>query len=371
MEPKIPQKPPIDLNTRTGFMSSNGVREFYTKEGRLERREYPDGSVEGFDWDGNTLGRYKLDEEGKRIDVPFDAPEITTIGAVATPEPAPETLKTPEQIDLENRARRIFSEKIRLLEEAEKAFEEGDLERADELCGESLMPLGVAILEFIGPENEKNVPPDIMDLQKRYSELSYSLEYKLSHIQLAPKPAPQQETERERTLASLRATIARNEIIIADAIRELEEIERRIAEAKKKETQEKTPKSEIFTVDFIKDQVKKLLESKDAIKKIYSLEVKGEEEKIILSMKVKAHKPYMPFTNTDVDAKATLQSRDGVVLVTNYDIQATSFQEDVKALFEEKLSEVSEMIKREIEKIKNKQVDIIEIINGELKVTYK
>src|ERR1035437_7360769 len=176
--------------------------------------------------------------------------------------------------------------------------------------------------------------------------------------------------EKAIALAEINERVMRRAQEITELKGALEQIRRERASVQTETI--KAPETEIFTADFIKDQVKKLLESQEAVKKIYSLDVRGEKKKITLSIKVKAHKPDVPFTNTDVDAKATLQSRDGVILVTNYNIQATSFQEDVKSLFEKKLSMVSEMIKNEIEKIrKNKKIDKIEIINGELKVTYK
>jgi len=242
MEPKIPLNPSIDPNERvnfippkpepptapkndidpneweslnfgeagTGTISDEDGTRFYTK-GNLYRRTF------------RADGRWEEYDENRKI-------TATGTSGTSTPEPTAETVKTPEQIDLENRTRRIFSEKIRLLEEAEKAFGEGDLERADELCGESLRPLGIIILKFLGPENEKNVPPDIMDLQRKYSELSYSLEHKLSHIQPAPKPASEQETDRERTLAALRATIANTQKILDEEAEIRATIMRRLAE---------------------------------------------------------------------------------------------------------------------------------------------
>ena len=134
----------------------------------------------------------------------------------------------------------------------------------------------------------------------------------------------------------------------------------------KKETI-KTPELKTFPTGFIKDKIKNFLVSNKNIKEVKNLEVRGSGNEIILDLKVSAGP-----LGSEVGVQAILESKAGNIKVKNHKIEAGwMIKGTVEGILVPKLNEVSGLLKSYIEKKENKKVEKMEIVNGELVVTFK
>ncbi len=139
-------------------------------------------------------------------------------------------------------------------------------------------------------------------------------------------------------------------------------------EKKEVEPEIRPLEEKIFTSEFIKEKVIKLLQSLNNVKEIKKIEVKGSENNIELILSVVGKKG--PVTIKNIDASALLETTNGKINLKNYQITASAFEGMVRELIVPKLKQVPDLIKLYIENEEGKKVKELEIINGELKVVF-
>lgn len=217
------------------------------------------------------------------------------------------------------------------------------------------------------------------------------------HINLSGQAEKQKGLEKQATLAKLQKTIEDNqkwleenrkaqeedEILIKGLREELAKLrrepetikeepdEKRATTHKKPDTQPKKESMEvsepkIFSSEFVSDRMRTLLESNKNIKEIKHLEVRGTRNEIILNLRVLAGP-----LGLEVGVEAILESKAGNIKVKNHKIDAGwMIKGTVEGIIAPKLNEVSELLKSYIEKEEKRKVAKMEIINGELEVTF-
>jgi len=132
------------------------------------------------------------------------------------------------------------------------------------------------------------------------------------------------------------------------------------------EKSEQKPEKKTFSIDFVRDKVKSLLESQEAIKEVKSLDIKGNNTEIELTTEVKAGP-----ASSDVRVEAVLENKNGDISVKSYNIKANFLVKPLaKGIIVPKLNQVSELLRSYIENEERKKVEKIEIVNGELVVTF-
>jgi hypothetical protein len=285
--------------------------------------------------------------------------------AKAPAEPATERKET----EIENRAREIMYQKVLLQEQANDAFYAGDLEKAQELNRESLVALEENIWQFFSFGNEKNIPPDIKELRKRFTDLSYGLENKLKRLAKI-------DAEEKELLAMLAKLEAKERVVPrpvppappkptpmpAQEIKKMPEME----------------KMETFSIEFIKQKSLEFLTSIKSIQKLNDFSIENEKGniKVRIDFEGEGTKRLM-----GVDVKITVKGVVTTILgntggtigiIGKPKIEASMVDKKlIERELSPKLNEIPEMLKSFIEKEKNKKVDKMEIENGVLKVTYK
>jgi hypothetical protein len=127
------------------------------------------------------------------------------------------------------------------------------------------------------------------------------------------------------------------------------------------------PEVKTFSTGFIKDRVRTFLASNKNIKEVKSIEVKGGSNEITLSIRVLAGP-----LGSNIGVQAILESKAGVIEIKSHAIDAGwLIKGTVEGILIPKLSNISELLKSYVEKQENKKVVKMEIVNGELVVTFK
>jgi len=181
---------------------------------------------------------------------------------LATPSPAPEQIEGDRS--LHERARQNMERRIHAQKEARRAFNVGNLEKAQTLNQRSL-DLDLEkndreLWNFI-MGNRESVPADILDLQQEYSSMSHGLEYDITQakamilrgekdLRKEPgivTPTPQTEIERkeveeiqrlEEVIANAERVLEGNQVLEETLLRELAEIRGENVEIQTKSTEE-------------------------------------------------------------------------------------------------------------------------------------
>jgi len=221
----------------------------------------------------------------------------------------------------------------------------------------------LVIIEIKNPGEVELVPASSIEdrvrderieaLKKRENELRNAIE-KLRQ-QILALPDEKETSASAETVRNVRATEAKLDKT------------KKGAEKDRKEAGPKPPEIKTFSTSFIKERVKTLLESQDAIKEVRSLDVNGRGKEIALKVKLSAQKG----VTVDVDIEAILESKAGVIKVKSHRIDANwLIKGTVEGIVVPKLNQVSELLKSYIEEEEERKVDKIEIENGKLKVTF-
>ncbi|MFA6136360.1 MAG: hypothetical protein WC705_03345 [Candidatus Paceibacterota bacterium] len=137
-----------------------------------------------------------------------------------------------------------------------------------------------------------------------------------------------------------------------------------------------------FSTNFIEERVKHLLESKEAKKKIKRIikdpEAVGDGNEIRLNMEVNAEieikvGPLKKKINRDVEIKTTFGNSIGGVVIKDIKINAGNavYNTAVEFLIKPFIGRISGMLEDYIEKEEGRMLEKIEIVDGQLKVTFK
>jgi hypothetical protein len=144
--------------------------------------------------------------------------------------------------------------------------------------------------------------------------------------------------------------------------------EKETSPAQTPEPERKVEKEEIFSTDLIKEQIISLLSASERIKKVKVVRVEGRKNEVGLHAEI-IESSKLGF---QINIDAVLRNIVNGVGVKSYAVDANIFiRGDVDSLIRDKLKEVSNLLRDHIEKQKNRKVEKMEIVNGELKVTYK
>ncbi len=125
--------------------------------------------------------------------------------------------------------------------------------------------------------------------------------------------------------------------------------------------------TKVYSTEFIKERIASLLESVSVVEKINSLNVKGKNSQIVIDTAITAKK----ILTIDIKVAATLESEKGVIQVKSHKIEASKFEKNVEDMLVPKLAEVSGLLRSYIENEERRNVEKMEIIKGELHVTFK
>ncbi len=128
-----------------------------------------------------------------------------------------------------------------------------------------------------------------------------------------------------------------------------------------------TPETKNFSCEFIEQKIRQLLDSVEAIKKVNALSVEGRGDRIILTIDFEAKK----FLTISGVVTATLKNIPGAIGVREFNVQASKIDTAaIKTFLEPKLEEISEILKSYIENEEDREVKKMEIVDGELVITF-
>ncbi len=120
-----------------------------------------------------------------------------------------------------------------------------------------------------------------------------------------------------------------------------------------------------FSTKFIEERIRGLLSELKEISNVKSVEVKGNNKEIDLAIKITAK-------GFDVKVSATLGNENNLIIVKRHTIEANILVKGkAKEAIEPQLSKISDLLKKYIETEESREVEKIEIENGQLKVTFK
>lgn len=181
---------------------------------------------------------------------------------------------------------------------------------------------------------------------------------------------------REEALAKLKA-------IIENAEKELKEIQKELETIKAKDSAEKAftekapetetiqgPETKIFSPEFIREKIVEILKDIDAVKNIKEVRLLTANgvDKISLVIELTAKKRMV---TTDIALSGRLINKENsIILEDGYILTSTKAEKKLKGLFAEHVNSIGEKVKEYIENETNKKVAKMEIVNGELKVTF-
>lgn len=144
-----------------------------------------------------------------------------------------------------------------------------------------------------------------------------------------------------------------------------EEDKTKNAENLNKYTENKENKEvKIYSMDFVREEIAKILLGVKAIKSIEYLNIVGVGDEVFIDAKVKAKKALIPVS---VEINSTLTNIKGKISITSYNIYAGILSALVEPLVKENLNNISELIKNKIEEKEKTKVEKVWIENGELK----
>ena len=186
----------------------------------------------------------------------------------------------------------------------------------------------------------------------------------MPELTLSLEPLTPLETETEKERLSQIEALKQEESVLERAITELREQIMALPDEEELGNTEEL-KTKTFSVGFIKSRILPLLQNHEKINEVISLDVKGAGKEILLNTTVESY-------GFNIKVQATLGNQGNIIAVKNYNIDAMwpAKGKAEKALVP-KLTEVSKILTAYIEKQENKKVEKMEIINGELKVTFK
>lgn len=129
----------------------------------------------------------------------------------------------------------------------------------------------------------------------------------------------------------------------------------------------KTQETKTFSNDSLKKEIKTILGSIKEVKKINSVEVGGLSDIVSLSLNITVEKY---FKSINIETHIILKNEERGIAVIIHSIDAGNFTKKVKEKLNPELKKIPEKIKSYIEKEEGKKIEKIEIINGELKITF-
>ncbi|MBI3306038.1 DUF2031 domain-containing protein [Candidatus Nomurabacteria bacterium] len=130
---------------------------------------------------------------------------------------------------------------------------------------------------------------------------------------------------------------------------------------------EEIAEKKYFSVEFIEQRIRQLLNSIEAIKAINNVKVDGEGSKIalLIDFEAKVGKTIKGIVT------AGLNNTKDAISVASYNVEGSFLDRNaIKAFLGPKLNSISEMIRSYIEKEERKKVESIQIENGQLKVAF-
>lgn len=212
--------------------------------------------------------------------------------------------------------------------------------------------------EVVNPVKEKKEAPATPEAETWSPEDEATYNEALKEIEEARKIITEEKEKNLKKEERLREIDAR--LVELDAL----EKDYSEAEAEKKAENKENEEVKTYHLNFVKEEITKILLGVKAIKNIEYLNIQGKENEILIDARLNAKKYLM---TVDVEINATLTNVDGKIAVAGYHIDAGALSSIVESLVKEKLDQVSELIKNKIEEKEKIKVEKVWIEDGELK----
>lgn len=369
---KESKKTPEGPGKRIGnYTTPEGIEEFYDKNGILEVRVLLDGVTEEFNKDGKLIKR--TNKEGKELPI-ASAPENakSAKNSKASEEKKARPQKKQGGVPLENSEKgkpknaktasetESFDEKeafqnINTIEELYNYLKKREQIRYwnGEVNG------GYVIFKIKSLIHDQEVSIPKLRLQSYLKFINQienvGLRNVIYRLLITNDPELKKETKKLKEKAS------------SQPIPEENPKEETIKIELPPKPQEEKIETKTFSKDFIRDLIVTLLKSEGVIKEVKNINIRSGYDNMVLDVAVKAE---MFFVSVDITLQAVLRNNAGSIKVTDLQIEANRVREKVESIIISKFSKTSEIIKNYIEKKEKKKVEKMEIINGELMVTF-
>lgn len=135
-----------------------------------------------------------------------------------------------------------------------------------------------------------------------------------------------------------------------------------------RERQEPQKETTIFTLGELDASLREIISGYANIKSIDVLEFIPQDDTLLIHAIINARKLGI---KSRIELHAVLVNKGGSIKIQGYSLTATQSEEKIRELFAEHIDSIGTEIKKQIEKKEGKKVEKVEIVNGELKVTFK